>query len=74
MCTGMSNGLKEVNDLRKSVVMDWKLEKFDFYVATLFSTDSLHDMHYCFFGKEKTNDCHEHGVGFAVKNSLASKF
>ena len=76
MLTGISDDLKSINDLRKTAVINNELRRLDVDIVALQETRlaeaaSLREKEYTFFwhGKPK-NVKREHGVGFAVKNSL----
>ena len=78
MCTGLSEELKLVIDLRKTRRLDdmafarLNIDIVALQETRLASTGSLREFHYTFFwhGKDP-EDRRENGVGFAVKNTLA---
>lgn len=76
--TGMPNDLEEVNDPKKSTVIDRELEKFDVDIATLSKTKlaetgSLHKMHYTFFsGMEKAKKTTANCGGFCSQKLIST--
>jgi len=76
MTTGWTTDLMDINDARKSAVINNKLLRLDVDTATLqetrlAETGSPREKDYTFYWCGKANDeTREHGVGFAVKNSL----
>ncbi|CAH2210179.1 jg581 [Pararge aegeria aegeria] len=77
--TGLPNtcgGLGNVQDLRKTAVIDLELKRLNIAVTALQETripdeGSIRESHYTFFwrGKEESAK-REHGVGFAIRNDL----
>ena len=76
MQTGLTDNLKDVNDARKTAVIDKELARLGVDIATLQETrladsGTLKEKDYTFYWQGKTSDePREHCVGFAVKNSL----
>ena len=76
MCPGLSNDLQQINDSRKTAIIDSELDRLNIDIATLQETrlaenGSLKEQRYTFFWQGKgIEEKREHGVGFAVKNSL----
>ena len=76
MTPGMTADLREINDARKTIVINNELKRLNIDIATLQETrlaesGSLRESDYTFFWHGKRpEDVREHGVGFAVKNSL----
>ena len=76
MCPGMADDLQQVDDSRKTAIIDRELNKLNIDVAALQETrlpdnGSIKEINYTFFwqGKDHTKP-RLHGVGFAVKNTL----
>ena len=73
MRPGLSNDLQQIND---SAIIDSELDRLNIDIATLQETrlaenGSLKEQRYTFFWQGKgIEEKREHGVGFAVKNSL----
>ena len=76
MRPGLSNDLQQINDSRKTAIIDSELDRLNIDIATLQETrlaenGSLKEERYTFFWQGKSiEEKREHGVGFAVKNSL----
>lgn len=76
MLTGISDDLESIKDLRKTAVINNELSRLNVDIAALQETRlaeaaSLKEKDYTFFWQGKAKDeKREHGVGFAVKNSL----
>ena len=76
MTSGLSEELDEIKDFRKSKAIDLELHRLNVDIAALQETrlledGSIRERNYTFFWKGKEADHkREHGVGFAVKNSL----
>ena len=76
MLTGLSADLQDIKDVRKTAVINDELKRLDVDVATLQETrladaGTLREKEYTFFWQGKGSDeRREHGVGFAVKNTL----
>ena len=76
MRPGLSNDLQQINDSRKTAIIDSELDRLNIDIATLQETrlaenGSLKEQRYTFFWQGKSiEEKREHGVGFAVKNSL----
>ena len=78
MQPGLSEDLRLINDLRKTAVINDELLRLQIDIAALqetrlADTGSLREKDYTFFWQGKTSDeIREHGVGFAVRNTLIS--
>ena len=76
MCPGLSDDLSNMEDTRKTAVIDLELQRLNIDIAALQETrlaenGSLREANYTFFWQGKNADeRHEHGVGFAVRNTL----
>ena len=76
MRPGISDDLQKIDDLRKTAVIDNELLRLNIDIAALQETrlpefGSLKEKNFTFFWKGKSNqDVREHGVDFAVRNSL----
>ena len=76
MLTGISDDLESIQDLRKTAIINNELCRLNVDIAALQETRlaeaaSLKEKDYTFFWQGKAKDeKREHGVGFAVKNSL----
>ena len=76
MTTGLSASLQDIGEPRKTVVIDDELKRLNVNIATLQKTrlaDSVipKEKDYTFLWQGKgSNEPREHGVGFAVRNSL----
>ena len=78
MCPGLSDNLQQIDDARKTAIINRELKRLDIDIAALqetrlASSGSLKEQDYTFFwqGKEP-EEPRIHGVGLAVKNSLLS--
>ena len=78
MCPGLSNNLQQVDDFRKTTIINCKLKRLSTDIAALQETrlpsnGSLREQDYTFFclGK-KPEEPRLHGVGFVVRNILLS--
>ena len=76
MCPGLSHDIKEIDDTRKTAIINRELKRLDIDIAALQETrlaadGSIKEKDYTFFwqGKEP-EEPRIHGVGLAVKNSL----
>ncbi len=78
MLTGLSNNLQNISDSRKTAVINDELKRLNVDIATLQETrladsGSLKEKDYAFFWQGRSSDePRQHGVGFAVRNSLLS--
>ena len=78
MLTGLSEDLRDVNDSRKTAVINDELKRLGVDIAALQETrladsGTLKEKDYTFYWQGKSSDePRQHGVGFAVKNSLLS--
>ncbi|XP_047476471.1 craniofacial development protein 2-like [Penaeus chinensis] len=79
MTPGLSQDPQDISDTRKTAIINNELKRLNVDIATLQETH-LSDLgtpkekDYTFFWQGKSQEQHrEHGVGFAVKNSLLSK-
>ena len=76
MTPGLSQDLQDISDIRKTAVINNELLRLNVDIATLQETrladaGTLKEKDYTFFWQGKSADePREHGVGFAVKNSL----
>ena len=76
MCPGFSTDLTNIDDVRKTAVIDAELNRLNIDIAGLQETrlaeeGSLRENNYTFFWKGRGQaEKRQHGVGFAVKNSL----
>ena len=76
MLTGISDDLRSIDDFRKTAVINNELFRLNVDIVALQETRlaeaaSLREKDYTFFWQGKPKDeKREHGVGFAVKNSL----
>lgn len=75
---GFSEDLQDINDARKTAVINDELMRLDVDIATLQETrladaGTLKERDFTFFWQgKKPEEPREHGVGFAVKNNLLS--
>ena len=81
MRPGLSNDLRQINDSRKTAIIDSELERLNIDdIATLQEIRiaenwSLKEQRYTFFWQGKSiEEKREHGVGFAAKNSLLTGY
>ena len=78
MCPGFSDDLQQINDARKTAIIDRELSKLKVDIAALQetrlpSTGSLMEKDYTFFWQGLGPEEHRlYGVGFAVRNTLLS--
>ena len=78
MMPSLSQDLQDISNCRKTAVINDKLKRLNVDIATLQETwlanaGTLKERDYTFFWQGKSSDePREHGVGFAVKNSLLS--
>ena len=76
MTTGLSASLPDIKDSRNSAVINDELKRLNVDIATfqetrLADSGTLKEKDYTFFWQGKrSNEPREHGVGFAVRNSL----
>ena len=76
MQTGLTEDLKAVNDARKTAIIDREVLRLNVNIATLQETrlpdsGSLEEKNYTFFWQRKSGvETREHGMGFALKNTL----
>ena len=76
MCPGLSDDLSNMEDTRKTAVIDLELQRLNIDIAALQETrlaesGSLREANYTFFWQgKKADERREHGVGFAVRNTL----
>lgn len=78
MCPGLSDDLQQIDDARKTAIIDRELKRLNIDIAALQETrlpgsGSLKEKDYTFFWQGQ--EPHEHrlyGVGFAIRNSLLS--
>ncbi|XP_052217843.1 uncharacterized protein LOC127835421 [Dreissena polymorpha] len=76
MCPGISDDLLTIDDSRKTAIIDRELTRMDICIAALQETrlsasGSLREENYTFFWKGmEPEQPRQHGVGFAVKNTL----
>ncbi|KAI8521282.1 hypothetical protein Bbelb_010360 [Branchiostoma belcheri] len=76
MTPGLSNDLQEISDTRKTAVINNELLRLNVDIATLQETrladsGTLRESDYTFIWQGKSSqETREHGVGFAIKNSL----
>ncbi|XP_030839694.1 uncharacterized protein LOC100887870 [Strongylocentrotus purpuratus] len=78
MCPGITDNLLEVDDTRKTAIIDRELKRLNIDIAALKETrlssdGSIREEDYTIFwqGREP-QERQQHGVGFAVRNSLLS--
>ena len=76
MCPGLSDDLQQIDDARKTAIIDRELGRLNIDIAALQETrlpssGSLKEKEFTFFWQGLEPDQHRlHGVGFAVRNSL----
>ncbi|XP_047490913.1 uncharacterized protein LOC125040403 [Penaeus chinensis] len=76
MCPGLSPNIQQVDDARKTAVIDRELSRLGVDIACLQETrlpdsGTLREKSYTFFWKGKPpEEPRQHGVGFAIKNTL----
>ena len=79
MLPGLSQNLQDISDARKTAVINNELKRLHVDIAALQETrladsGTLKEKDYTFFWQGKSSEEHrQHGVGFAVKNSLLNK-
>nr|KAG5691627.1 hypothetical protein BaRGS_023798 [Batillaria attramentaria] len=78
MCPGLTDDVQQIDDARKTAVIDKELSRLDTDIACLQETrladsGSIREANYTFFWQGLSqDDPRRHGVGFAVKNSLTA--
>ncbi|GAA6101905.1 uncharacterized protein LOC122792394 [Tachysurus ichikawai] len=78
LCPGLTTDLQQVNDARKTAVIDRELSRLNVDIACLQETrladsGTIREANYTFFWQGKPSDePRQHGVGFAVKNTLVA--
>ena len=78
MMPSLSQDLQDISNTRKTAVINDELKRLNVNIATLQETQlanagTLKERDYTFFWQGKSSDePREHGVGFAVENSLLS--
>lgn len=78
MLTGISDDLNEIEDTRKTAIINNELARLQIDIAALQETrllesGTLKESDYTFYWKGKApGEVREHGVGFAVRNSLVN--
>lgn len=78
MCPGFSTDIQQVEDVRKTAIIDKELSRLKVDIACLQETrladsGTLREDSYTFFWQGKPlEEPRQHGVGFAVKNTLIS--
>ena len=76
MTPGFSDDLKQISDARKTAVIDMELSRLQIDIVALQETrladsGSVRKRHFSFFWQGKPpSETREHGVGFAVRNTL----
>ena len=76
LCPGLSEDLQQVDDSRKTAIINRELKRLNIDIAALQETrlpsnGSLREQDYTFFWQGKEPEEHRiHGVGFAVRNSI----
>ena len=76
MCPGITEDLQSINDMRRTAVIDRELKRLKIDIACLQETrlpdsGSLKETNYTFFWQGRLTDApKQHGVGFAVRNTL----
>ena len=76
MCPGLTNNLPQVDDARKTAIIDRELDKLNIDIACLQETrllgsGSIKESCYTFFWQGRPQgQPKQHGVGFAIKNSM----
>ena len=76
MCPGLSDDLCQIDDFRKTAIINNELKKLNIDIAALqetrlASSGMLQENDYTFFWQGKSEQERRlHGVGFAVKNKL----
>jgi hypothetical protein len=78
MCPGLTADLLQIDDARKTAVIDRELSRLNVDIAALQETrladnGTIRETNYTFYWQGKSPDQpRQHGVGFAVKNTLVS--
>lgn len=78
MCPGLSTDIQQIDDARKTAIIDIELSRLGVDIACLQETrladsGTLREKNYTFFWQGKpSEEPRQHGVGFAVKNTLIS--
>ena len=78
MCPGQTNDLQQIDDARKTAVIDRELSRLNIDIACLQETrladsGTIREANYTFFWQGKpSNEARQHGVGFAIKNTLVA--
>ena len=78
MTTGLSDNIHEIDDARKTAVIDTELLRLNVDIAALQETrlaesGTLREKNYTFIWQGKSaEETREHGVGFAIRNTLTS--
>ena len=78
MCPGLNPDIQQINDSRKTAVIDRELTRLNIDIAALQETrladnGSIREANYTIYWQGKpTDQPRQHGVGFAVKNTLIS--
>ena len=78
MCPGLSDDLQQIDDIRKTAIIDRELSKLKIDIAALQETrlpasGSLKEKDYtCFWQGLEPEERRLYGVGFAVRNTLLS--
>ena len=76
MLTSLNVDLKDINDVRKTAIINDELLRLNVDIAALqetrlANTGSIKEKNYTFYWKGKdSNERRIHGVGFAVRNNL----
>ena len=75
MCPGATNDVQQLDDARKTAVIDRELQRLSIDIACLQETrlpdsGSIKEANYTFWQGRPTDEPRQHGVGFAVKNTL----
>ena len=78
MCPGLTADLQQIDNARKTAVIDRELTRLNVDIAALQETrladnGTIREANYTFYWQGKSPDQpRQHGVGFAVRNTLAS--
>ena len=76
MTPGFTDNLQDISDARKTAVVDQELSRMQMDIVALQETrlpdsGSVREKNFTFFWQGKPTDAiREHGIGFAVRNSL----
>ena len=79
MMPGLTQDLQDISDTRKTAVINNELKRLNVDIAALQETrladsGTLKEKEYTFFWQGKSSEEHrQHGVGFAVKNTVLNK-